>query len=124
MLNIAIAVFIGGGLGSVLRWLISYRLNSIFPHFATGTFIANCIGAFIIAFGIAWFSKAPNIDPIWKIMLTTGFCGGLTTFSTFSVEVVALLTEGKIGWALSTMGANLAGSFLMTAFAFWLLREM
>ncbi|HEK0646637.1 TPA: fluoride efflux transporter CrcB [Proteus mirabilis] len=124
MLNIAIAVFIGGGLGSVLRWLISYRLNSLFPHFATGTLIANCIGAFIIAFGIAWFSKAPNIDPIWKIMLTTGFCGGLTTFSTFSVEVVALFNEGRIGWALGTMGANLAGSFLMTAFAFWLLREM
>ncbi|WP_163355766.1 CrcB family protein, partial [Escherichia coli] len=83
-----------------------------------------CIGAFIIAFGIAWFSKAPNIDPIWKIMLTTGFCGGLTTFSTFSVEVVDLFNEGRIGWALGTMGANLAGSFLMTAFAFWLLREM
>ncbi|SPY96751.1 membrane protein (protein CrcB) [Proteus mirabilis] len=66
MLNIAIAVFIGGGLGSVLRWLISYRLNSLFPHFATGTLVANCIGAFIIAFGIAWFSKAPNIDPIWE----------------------------------------------------------
>ncbi len=124
MLNIAIAVFIGGGLGSVLRWLISYRLNSLFPHFATGTLVANCIGAFIIAFGIAWFSKAPNIDPIWKIMLTTGFCGGLTTFSTFSVEVVALFNEGRIGWALGIMGANLAGSFLMTAFAFWLLREM
>ncbi|MDE9537582.1 fluoride efflux transporter CrcB [Xenorhabdus bovienii] len=118
MINIIFAVFIGGGLGSVLRWLISLRLNNASTPLAVGTMTANCVGAFIIGLGLAYFNKATHLDPVWKLMLTTGFCGGLTTFSTFSVEVVYLLQAGKIGWALSSILANLVGSLLMTAFAF------
>ncbi|MCP9268571.1 fluoride efflux transporter CrcB [Xenorhabdus sp. XENO-1] len=118
MINIIFAVFIGGGLGSVLRWLISFRLNNASAPLAVGTLTANCVGAFIIGLGLAYFNKATHLDPVWKLMLTTGFCGGLTTFSTFSVEVVYLLQAGKIGWALSSILANLVGSLLMTAFAF------
>ncbi|CDH30835.1 fluoride efflux transporter CrcB [Xenorhabdus bovienii] len=118
MINIIFAVFIGGGLGSVLRWLISLRLNNASTPLAVGTLTANCFGAFIIGLGLAYFNKATHLDPVWKLMLTTGFCGGLTTFSTFSVEVVYLLQAGKIGWALSSILANLVGSLLMTAFAF------
>ncbi|CDH03616.1 fluoride efflux transporter CrcB [Xenorhabdus bovienii] len=118
MINIIFAVFIGGGLGSVLRWLISFRLNNASTPLAVGTLTANCVGAFIIGLGLAYFNKATHLDPVWKLMLTTGFCGGLTTFSTFSVEVVYLLQAGKIGWALSSILANLVGSLLMTTFAF------
>ncbi|CDG90401.1 fluoride efflux transporter CrcB [Xenorhabdus bovienii] len=118
MINIIFAVFIGGGLVSVLRWLISFRLNNASTPLAVGTLTANCVGAFIIGLGLAYFNKATHLDPVWKLMLTTGFCGGLTTFSTFSVEVVYLLQAGKIGWALSSILANLVGSLLMTTFAF------
>jgi protein CrcB len=61
-----------------------------------GTLAANLIGAFIIGMGLAWFNRMTHIDPVWKVLITTGFCGGLTTFSTFSAEVVFLFQEGAI----------------------------
>ncbi|MDR0219629.1 MAG: fluoride efflux transporter CrcB [Enterobacteriaceae bacterium] len=117
-MNLVLAVFIGGGLGSVLRWLISLRLNTIPVPIAVGTLAANCIGAFIIGLGLAYFNRATHLDPAWKLILTTGFCGGLTTFSTFSAEVVYLLQAGKISWALGSILANVVGSLLMTMIAF------
>ncbi|WP_445494669.1 fluoride efflux transporter CrcB [Photorhabdus sp. SF281] len=124
MINIMLAVFIGGGLGSVLRWFISLRLNSISTNIAVGTLTVNCIGALIIGLGLAYFNKSAHLDPVWKLMLTTGFCGGLTTFSTFSVEVAYLLLDGKLGWALGTVLLNLFGSLLMTILAFALMNEL
>ena len=111
MLQLLLAVFIGGGTGSVARWLLSMRFNPL--HQAIPL-------AFIIGMGFAWFSRMTNIDPVWKVLITTGFCGGLTTFSTFSAEVVFLLQEGRLGWALLNVFVNLLGSFAMTALAFWL----
>ncbi|PHM48030.1 fluoride efflux transporter CrcB [Xenorhabdus miraniensis] len=124
MINIVFAVFIGGGLGSVLRWLISLRLNTPSSPIAVGTLTANCIGAFIIGLGLAYFNKATHLDPVWKLMLTTGFCGGLTTFSTFSAEVVYLLQAGKISWALLAVLANVIGSLLMTGLAFAVMNKL
>lgn len=115
------AVFIGGGLGSLLRWALSLKLNSTFPSLPLGTLTANLIGSFIIGIGLAFFARTPGIDPVWRLLLTTGFCGGLTTFSTFSAEVVYLLQEGKFGWALSNIMLNLAGSLTMTLLAFYLM---
>ncbi|MDX7998408.1 fluoride efflux transporter CrcB [Xenorhabdus sp. Reich] len=124
MINIVFAVFIGGGLGSVLRWLISLRLNNPSSPIAVGTLTANCTGAFIIGLSLAYFSKSTHVDPIWKLLLTTGFCGGLTTFSTFSAEVFYLLQAGKIGWALFGIIVNVTGSLLMTAFAFAVMNKL
>ncbi|MDC9590179.1 fluoride efflux transporter CrcB [Xenorhabdus sp. XENO-10] len=124
MMNIVFAVFIGGGLGSVLRWLISLRLNTPSSPIAVGTLTANCIGAFIIGLCLAYFNKATHLDPVWKLMLTTGFCGGLTTFSTFSAEVVYLLQVGKMGWALLSILMNVIGSLLMTTFAFAVMNKL
>ncbi|WP_437888927.1 fluoride efflux transporter CrcB [Phytobacter sp. V91] len=121
MLQLLLAVFIGGGTGSVARWALSMKLNPAHHAIPMGTLAANLIGAFIIGLGLAWFNRMTNIDPIWKVLLTTGFCGGLTTFSTFSAEVVFLLQEGRAGWALLNVAVNLLGSFAMTAFAFWLI---
>jgi len=120
VLQLLLAVFIGGGTGSVARWMLSMKLNPVHQIIPLGTLTANLIGAFIIGAGLAWFNRMTHIDPVWKVLVTTGFCGGLTTFSTFSAEVVFLLQEGRAGWALLNVAVNLLGSFAMTALAFWL----
>ncbi|MGE4799292.1 fluoride efflux transporter CrcB [Yersinia hibernica] len=120
MFNTLLAVFIGGGVGSVARWLVSMKLNSFSPNIPLGTLIVNLVGAFIIGLTLALFTRMAHIDPTWKLLITTGFCGGLTTFSTFSVEVVYLLQDGKLAWAAGTIILNLAGSLAMTLLAFML----
>ncbi|HFV9242592.1 fluoride efflux transporter CrcB [Enterobacter bugandensis] len=120
MLQLLLAVFIGGGTGSVARWLLSIRFNPLHQAIPLGTLAANLIGAFIIGMGLAWFNRMTHIDPMWKVLITTGFCGGLTTFSTFSAETVFLFQEGRIGWALVNIAINMIGSFAMTGIAFWL----
>jgi CrcB protein len=120
VLQILLAVFIGGGTGSVLRWLLGMRLNPLHHVVPIGTLTANLLGAFIIGAGLAWFNRMTHIDPMWKLLITTGFCGGLTTFSTFSAEVVFLLQDGRFGWALLNVAVNLLGSFAMTAAAMWI----
>jgi len=120
VLQLLLAVFIGGGTGSVARWFLSMRFNPMHQAIPLGTLTANLIGAFIIGMGLAWFNRMTHIDPMWKLLVTTGFCGGLTTFSTFSAEVVFLLQDGRINWALANIAVNMLGSFAMTALAFWL----
>lgn len=120
MLQILFAVFIGGGTGSVMRWLLGMRLNPMHHAIPIGTLTANLLGAFIIGAGLAWFNRMTHIDPMWKLLITTGFCGGLTTFSTFSAEVVFLMQDGRFGWALINVAVNLLGSFAMTAAAMWI----
>lgn len=73
MLQLLLAVFIGGGTGSVARWLLSMRFNPLHQAIPLGTLAANLIGAFIIGMGFAWFSRMTNIDPVWKVLITTGF---------------------------------------------------
>lgn len=120
MLQILFAVFIGGGTGSVLRWVLGMKLNPLHHAIPLGTLTANLVGAFIIGLGLAWFNRMTHIDPMWKLLITTGFCGGLTTFSTFSAEVVFLLQDGRAGWALMNIAVNMLGSFALTALAFWM----
>ncbi|WP_312456542.1 fluoride efflux transporter CrcB [Pseudescherichia sp.] len=120
MIQLFFAVFIGGGTGSVLRWFLGMKLNPLHNAIPIGTLTANLAGAFIIGMGLAWFNRMTHIDPLWKLLITTGFCGGLTTFSTFSAEVVFLLQDGRTGWALLNVAVNLLGSFAMTALAFWI----
>ncbi|ACS84889.1 fluoride efflux transporter CrcB [Musicola paradisiaca] len=118
MYSTLLAVFLGGGIGSLLRWQLSVRFNSVFPQMPAGTLIANLTGAFIIGAAMSMFIRQPDLSPHWKLFITTGFCGGLTTFSTFSFEVVALLQNGEWVAALLNLLLNLAGSLLMTALAF------
>ena len=123
MFNTLLAVFIGGGVGSVTRWLISMKLNSLSNHVPVGTLLVNLIGAFIIGLALSLFTRVTHIDPVWKLLVTTGFCGGLTTFSTFSVEVGYLIQDGKLAWAAGTVLLNLAGSLAMTMLAFILVNH-
>ncbi|CFQ41056.1 camphor resistance protein CrcB [Yersinia frederiksenii] len=124
MFNTLLAVFIGGGVGSVARWLVSMKLNSLSSNIPVGTLIVNLAGAFIIGLALALFTRVTHIDPVWKLLITTGFCGGLTTFSTFSVEVVYLIQDGKLAWAAGTVLLNLAGSLAMTMLAFMLVNSI
>ena len=109
-----IAISLGAALGALLRWQLGIRLNSAFPLIPPGTLTANLVGGYVIGLAIAYFAQAPEIAPEWRLFLVTGFCGGLTTFSTFSAEVVTLLQEGRLMWAMGTVSAHLAGSLAST----------
>jgi len=122
--NLVLAVFVGGGMGSLARWFLSLRLNPAHHAIPLGTLTANLVGAFIIGAGLAWFNRMPQLDPMWKLLITTGLCGGLTTFSTFSAEVVFLLQDGRYAWAALNVALNLIGSLAMTALAFWLVNNV
>lgn len=109
-----IAVSVGGVLGCLLRWGLALYLNRYFPAIPPGTLAANLIGCYIIGMAMAVFTAYPAFSPEWRLFLTTGFCGGLTTFSTFSAEVVVLLQSGRSLIALGAVGAHLLGSLLAT----------
>jgi CrcB protein len=109
-----IAISFGAALGALLRWVLGAKLNSLFPTVPPGTLAANLIGGYIIGVGIAFFAWFPTITPEWRLLVITGFCGGLTTFSTFSAEIVTLLRGDQIGWALGTVAVHVIGSVLMT----------
>jgi len=108
------AISIGAALGALLRWQLGIRLNSLFPTIPPGTLVANLVGAYLIGLAIAFFSSFSAISPEWRLLIITGFCGGLTTFSTFSAELAMLLQQGRISWALGAAAAHVAGSVLMT----------
>jgi CrcB protein len=109
-----IAIFIGAGLGALLRWWLGLTLNSYFPSIPPGTLAANLIGGYIIGVAIAFFAASTALAPEWRLFVITGFCGGLTTFSTFSSEIVGLLEQGQSLGACVAAALHLAGSVLMT----------
>jgi CrcB protein len=110
-----LAVFAGAGLGALLRWGFGLWLNPVFPTLPLGTLTANLVGGLLIGAAGAYFTHSAGTAPEWRLFVITGFLGGLTTFSTFSLEVVALLGRQAYGWAFATAGAHLAGSLLLTA---------
>jgi CrcB protein len=109
-----LAVMLGGSLGCALRYLAGLRFNAAFPNLPPGTLLVNLLGGLIIGIAVAFFAKMPAIDPAWRLLVITGFCGGFTTFSAFSAEVVLMLQDGRVGWAALTVTTHLFGSLLMT----------
>ena len=114
MWKVILAISLGASFGAVLRWFLGVQFNSLFPTMPPGTLIANLIGGYIIGIAIAYFAQAPDIAPEWRLIIITGFCGGLTTFSTFSAEVVTLLQQDKLMWAINTIIIHVSGSLMMT----------
>lgn len=108
---------IGGGaaLGALLRWVLATRLNHLAPALPLGTLAANLLGGYLVGVAVALLSQRPDWPPELRLFLVTGLLGGLTTFSTFSAEVVTQLQSGRAGWALATAGAHLLGSLGLTA---------
>jgi CrcB protein len=109
-----VAISIGGSLGALLRWWLGTVFNNYFPAVPPGTLAANLIGAYVVGVAVAFFASYSAIAPEWRLFVITGFCGGLTTFSTFSAEMVALLQQGRAGIALGGAALHLGGSLLMT----------
>jgi CrcB protein len=108
-----VSVFTGAGLGALLRWGLGARLNPVFPPVPMGTLVANLLGGLLIGLAVAWFSRNPGVPPEIRLFLITGFLGGLTTFSTFSAEVVTTLARGEYGWGLAIAAAHLVGSLAL-----------
>jgi fluoride exporter len=108
-----IAICIGASVGALSRWGLALWLSpgGMIPW---GTLAANLIGGYLIGVAIAVFQSLPQLDPVWRLLLITGFLGGLTTFSSFSAEVVNFLMEERYGLAVSTALLHLLGSLLMT----------
>ena len=107
------AICLGASLGALLRWGLGLWLNpgAVIP---LGTLAANLIGGYLVGVCVAVFQGLPDLDPVWRLALVTGFLGALTTFSSFSAEVVAMLSEGRVSVAMATAGLHLIGSLLMT----------
>jgi len=109
-----ISLSVGGSLGTLLRWWLGTTLNAHFPTIPPGTLAANLVGGYVVGLAVAFFATYPALAPEWRLFVITGFCGGLTTFSTFSAEVVTLLQQGQALWALTAAATHLFGSLLMT----------
>ncbi|MDO5653037.1 MAG: fluoride efflux transporter CrcB [Brachymonas sp.] len=109
-----LAISIGASMGAVLRWGLSNQFNAIVPNLPMGTLAANLTGGYLIGVAVAFFSNHPHLPPQWRLLIVTGFLGGLTTFSTFSSEVVAQLMAGRFGWAAATALVHVLGSLCMT----------
>lgn len=112
MLSVA-AICIGASLGALARWGLGLWLSTgtALPY---GTLAANLIGGYLVGICVAAFQAMPQIDPMWRLALVTGFLGALTTFSSFSAEVVAMLQQQRYALALGTAGVHLFGSLALT----------
>ena len=113
------AIALGAVLGAWLRWGLGLWLNPLFPTVPLGTLAANLLGGYLIGLALGFFAQHPGVPVEWRLGFVTGFLGALTTFSTFSAEVVTLLARQQWGWALLGAGAHLLGSLAMTALGFW-----
>ena len=109
-----LAICFGACLGALARWQLGLWLSHSSALIPWGTLAANLIGGYIIGLAIAFFAVSPAIAPEWRLLIVTGFCGGLTTFSTFSAEIVTLLQQGSLLWAFGAAALHLTGSVLMT----------
>jgi len=114
VLKSILVISLGAAVGAVLRWALGLKLNSFLPELPPGTLVANLVGAYIIGIAIAYFATAPSISGEWRLLIITGFCGGLTTFSTFSAEVVSLLQQGRAAVAGGVVAVHVIGSVAMT----------
>jgi len=119
-----IAVGVGAALGAWLRWWLGVALNTLNPNLPYGTLAANLIGGYLIGVAIEYFSQQSALPVEVRLLVITGFLGGLTTFSSFSAEAVGLLMESRYGWAIALITSHLAGSILMTILGIFSVRAV
>lgn len=116
MIKSLLAISVGASAGAILRWGLGNALNGLLPGvpLPPGTLVANLLGGYLIGVAVAVFSQHAGLAPEWRLLIITGFLGGLTTFSTFSSEVVSLLQQGRLIWAGAAISMHVIGSVLMT----------
>ena len=110
-----LSVGLGAALGAWLRWWLGVVLNPIFPTLPLGTLAANLLGGYLVGVAVAFFAQNSSFPPEARLFIITGMLGGLTTFSTFSAEVVTLFSRSEYLWGSIDAGVHLVGSFSMTA---------
>jgi CrcB protein len=110
----ALAVGAGAAVGAWLRWILGMLLNPVFPTLPLGTLAANLVGGFLMGIAMEVIARVASLPPEWRLVVTTGFLGGLTTFSTFSAEITTLLLRGEWWWGALGIVAHVAGSLLLT----------
>jgi fluoride exporter len=113
MLNV-LAISIGASLGAIARWRLGLWLNASGALLPWGTLAANLVGGYLIGVCVAVFQALPQLDPVWRLALVTGLLGGLTTFSSFSAEVVGMLQQQRYLLALGTTAIHVLGSLTLT----------
>ena len=116
------AVGFGAFAGALLRWGFGIALNPLLPALPLGTLAANLLGGLVIGVALGVFNQFQSLPPEIRLFVTTGFCGGLTTFSTFSAETVTLLLRQQFGWSAAIVGAHVLGSLAMTLAGIGLVR--
>ncbi len=114
-----IAICLGASAGALARWGLGLWLSAPGTVIPWGTLAANLVGGYLVGIAVAVFQAMPQIDPVWRLALITGFLGGLTTFSSFSAEVVNLLMHQRYALALGTAGLHVMGSLLLTVAGIW-----
>jgi CrcB protein len=119
-----IAVGGGAAVGAWIRWGLGVALNSLFPTLPLGTLAANLSGGLLMGFAMELMTRHAAMPPELRLLVTTGFLGGLTTFSTFSAEITTLLTRGEWYWGTIGIVAHVAGSIAMTVVGILLMRAL
>ncbi len=114
-LNAIMAVAAGAAAGAWLRWVLGMMLNPLFPTIPLGTLAANLAGGYLMGLAMTYFMGHGHIPAEWRLMIMTGFLGALTTFSTFSAEMVTLFSRQQLSWAFGAIFLHVAGSLTMTA---------
>ena len=109
-----LAIFFGAGFGALLRAGFNILTASAASVIPLGTLISNMVGGYLVGLALAFFGSNPNLSPEWRLLVVTGFLGGLTTFSSFSAEVVIFMQRGEYTWALGTALLHLVGSLVLT----------
>ena len=118
-MSILLSIFLGGGLGALLRFLISEQTDRLFLNsFPFGTIVVNVLGAFLMGLVVSYFADKVNVSQNIKMFLTIGFLGGFTTFSTFNVDFYQLFSNGEI--LASLLYLFVTFTFTLTVIAFYL----
>jgi CrcB protein len=115
MLGSIVSICAGASLGALLRWMLAGRFNPLHESLPLGTLAANLLGGYLVGIAIAYFGERADLPPEARLFVITGFLGGLTTFSTYSAEVVMLLHEARFLAAFTVAAVHLLGSFALTA---------
>ena len=118
-----LAICLGASVGALTRWRLGLWLNTPTAWLPWGTLAANWIGALVIGICVGVFEQRTQLDPVWRLFWITGLLGALTTFSSFSVEVIAMLQDGRLLRALGTAALHLLGSLLLTWLGLQLVRS-